>query len=44
MVGNENGMVVVPQARLKEVLERSRELRRREAEWVELIRGGRSPF
>jgi 4-hydroxy-4-methyl-2-oxoglutarate aldolase len=44
VVGDEDGVVVVPRASLEPVLERSRELLLREAEWINLIRSGRSPF
>jgi 4-hydroxy-4-methyl-2-oxoglutarate aldolase len=44
IVGDDDGIVVVPQKSLEEVLERSGELLAREAQWIELIRNGQSPF
>jgi 4-hydroxy-4-methyl-2-oxoglutarate aldolase len=44
IVGDDDGVVVVPHGSLEQVLERSRELLAREARWIELIRDGQSPF
>lgn len=44
ILGDDDGVVVIPRGRAREVLERSRELLAREEEWMAMIERGDSPF
>jgi 4-hydroxy-4-methyl-2-oxoglutarate aldolase len=44
ILGDDDGVVVIPRSRAREVLERSRELLAREEEWLAMIERGESPF